>query len=207
MTTGISRRVLLIAAAGVLVLSGCGRASPEPLSARLPPVSREATPTSEPTIASTQAATVETPPGDALPPIPGVESSGRPIQTLAFALNDYATDVGGDGSPTRRGQGSESAIVSLPPGESFYVTFSVTLNFGIIQIVWSSVSDSAEATASGTGRGAFNSPASNASGTAQIALDDGAIQIGPIKTAIALQILSNDSATRWTLRFSPAKRQ
>ena len=128
------------------------------------------------------------------------------MQTQAFSLEDYATEVASDGSRTRRGQGSESSIISLPLGESFYVTFSVILNFGIVQIVWSSVDDTSAATTPGTGKDSSRSTDSVASGTAQIAMDEGAISIGPVNTAIALQILSSDSGSRWALRFSRAKR-
>ena len=144
--------------------------------------------------------------GPALPPLPGAGSDGQPIQTQAFSLDDYATEVASDGSRTRRGQGSESSIVSLPLGESFYVTFSVTLNFGIVQAVWSSVGVGSEATTSGAGQESSSRSESVASGTAQIAMDDGAVLIGPVKTAIALQILSSDSGTRWALRFARVKR-
>ena len=160
---------------------------PEPTLTAAPPTA-EATPTPE------------------LPPLPGAGSDGQPIQTQAFSLEDYATEVASDGSRTRRGQGSESSIVSLPMGESFYVTFSVTLNFGIVQIVWSSVGDNSDATTPRAGQDTPSESDSVASGTAQIAMDEGAISIGPVNTAIALQIQSSDSGSRWTLRFSRAKR-
>ena len=122
-------------------------------------------------------------------------------------LEDYATEVAGDGSRTRRGQGSESSIISLPLDESFYVTFSVTLNFGIVRIVWSSVGDDSGGTTPAAGQASSSGSESVASGTAQIAMDDGAVSIGPVKTAIALQILSSDGGTRWGLRFARVERQ
>ena len=54
-------------------------------------------------------------------------------------------------------------------------------------------------------RGSPSRPESVASGTAQVAMDDGAVLIGRVKTAIALQILSSDSGTRWVLRFARAE--
>ncbi len=146
-------------------------------------------------------------PGPALPPLPGTGTDGQPIQTQAYALEDYATEVAGDGSRTRRGRGSESSIVSLPVGESFYVTFSVTLNFGIVQVVWSSVGDDSGATTPAAGQESSGGSESVASGTAQIAMDEGAVSIGPVKTAIAIQILSSDGGTRWALRFARVERQ
>jgi hypothetical protein len=97
--------------------------------------------------------------------------------------------------------------VSLPGGESFYVTFSVTLNFGVVQVVWSSVGDAAGGATPAAGQASSGGSESVASGTAQIAMDEGAVSIGPVKTAIALQILSSDGGTRWALRFARAERQ
>lgn len=141
-----------------------------------------------------------------MPPLPGTGTDGQPIQTQAYALADYAAEVASDGGRTRRGQGSESSIVSLPGDESFYVTFSVTLNFGIVQVVWSSVGDDSGATTPAAGQRAPGGSESVASGTAQIAMDEGAVSIGPVKTAIALQILSSDGGTRWALRFARIER-
>ena len=97
--------------------------------------------------------------------------------------------------------------MSLPGGESFYVTFSVTLNFGIVQVVWSSVGDDSGSTTPAAGQESSGGSGSVASGTAQIAMDEGAVSIGPVKTAIALQILSSDGGTRWALRFAGVERQ
>ena len=206
MSAGIPRRAVLVVAAGALALAACdqgGAATPE---VQASPVAPASTPTPEPTPTAAPTPTAEATPTPELPPLPGAGSDGQPLQTQAFALDDYATEVASDGSRTRRGQGSESSIVSLPLGESFYVTFSVTLNFGIVQIVWSSVSDDSGTTTSGPGQESSSSSESVASGTAQIAMDDGSTQIGPVKTAIALQILSSDSGSRWALRFSHAER-
>ena len=200
MRAAVARSALLIVVASALLLSGCEQSSPDPVATPAPPAVPEATPTSAPPAAP------EATPGPALPPLPGAGSDGQPIQTQAFSLDDYATEVASDGSRTRRGQGSESSIVSLPLGESFHVTFSVTLNFGIVQIVWSAVDGAAGATKSETGQEASSPSESVASGSAQIAMDVGATQTGPVKTAIALQILSSDSASRWTLRFMRAER-
>ena len=131
---------------------------------------------------------------------------GSRFRPRRFRSTNYATEVASDGSRTRRGQGSESSIVSLPLGESFYVTFSVTLNFGIVQVVWSSVGDDSGGTTPAAGQQTSGGSESVASGTAQIAMDEGAVSIGPVKTAIALQILSSDSGTRWALRFARAER-
>ena len=200
MSAGIPRRAVLVVAAGALALGACELGSEESPAVKATPVVPEATPTTSPM------PTAEATPTPALPPLPGAGSDGQPIQTQAFSLDDYATEVASDGSRTRRGRGSESSIISLPLGESFFVTFSVTLNFGIVQIVWSSVSDNSRATTSESGQESSSSSESVASGTAQIAMDDGSTQIGPVKTAIALQILSSDSGSRWTLRFSRAER-
>ena len=198
---------MLVVAAGVVALSACGEGSVPATATPTPAVAVESTPTPEPTPVETPPATPDATPGPALPPLPGTGADGQPIKTEAFALEDYAMDVGKDGSRTRRGRGSESAIVSLPLGESFYVTFSVTLNFGIVQIAWSSVGgDSRDATPE-AGRTPSGERASVASGTAQIALDDGTALIGPVRTAIALQIQSSDSGSRWTLRFAGVERQ
>ena len=204
MSAGIPRRAVLVVAAGALALAACEQGSAEPPAIQTSPVVPEATPTTSPMLTAAPP-TAEATPNPALPPLPGAGSDGQPIQTQAFSLEDYATEVASDGSRTRRGQGSESSIVSLPLGETFYVTFSVILNFGIVQIVWSSVGDTSEATTPGTGQASSSSPDSIASGTAQIAMDDGAVLIGRVKTAIALQILSSDSGSRWTLRFSRAE--
>lgn len=202
MSFGIVRRTVLVVALGVAALAGCGEASSTTIATPTPAVAVESTPT--PVEAPT--ATPDATPGPALPPLPGAGADGQPIKTEAYSLEDYATDVGKDGSRTRRGQGSESAIVSLTPGESFYVTFSVTLNFGIVQIAWSSVGgDSRDATPE-AGRTPSSEPESVASGTAQIALDDGTALIGPVRTAIALQIQSSDIGSRWSLRFARAER-
>ena len=190
----IPRRVVLVAAAGALVLGACEQGSSQ-TTAPLPTATPASTPTPEPT------------PGPALPPLPGAGTDGQPVQTQAYALADYATEVASDGSRTRRGQGSESSIVSLPGGESFYVTFSVTLNFGIVQVVWSSVGDDSGNTAPAAGQESSGGSESVASGTAQIAMDEGAVSIGPVKTAIALQILSSDGGSRWALRFARVERQ
>ena len=205
MSAGIPRRAVLVVAAGALVLAACEQVSEESPSVKATPVAPESTPMPEP-MPTAAPPTVEATPTPELPPHPGAGSDGQPIQTQAFSLEDYATEVASDGSRTRRRQGSESSIVSLPMGESFYVTFSVTLNFGIVQIVWSSVGDNSGATTPGTGQESSSRSESVASGTAQIAMDDGAVLIGRVKTAIALQILSSDSGSRWALRFSRAKR-
>lgn len=194
-------------AVGAAVLIACGEESGPTTATPTPAVTVESTPTPEPTPVETPSATPDATPGPALPPLPGAGADGQPIKTEAYSLEDYATDVGKDGSRTRRGQGSESSIVSLPLGEDFYVTFSVTLNFGIVQIAWSSVGgDSRDATPE-AGRTPSNEPESVASGTAQIALDDGTALIGPVRTAIALQIQSSDIGSRWTLRFARVERQ
>lgn len=96
--------------------------------------------------------------------------------------------------------------MSLPGGESYYVTFSVTLNFGIVQVVWSSVGDDSGSKTPTAGQESSDESASVASGTAQIAMDEGAVSIGPVKTAIAIQILSSDGGSRWALRFARAER-
>ncbi len=196
MRAGVARRTLLIVVASALLLSGCEQSSPEPVS----------TPTPEPAPTTAPPAAPEATPNPALPPLPGAGSDGQPIQTQAFALDDYATEVASDGGRTRRGQGSESSIVSLPLGESFYVTFSVILNFGIVQIVWSSVGGNSGAATPGAGQESSSPSESVASGTAQFAMDDGTALIGPVKTAIALQILSSDNASRWTLQFVRVQR-
>ena len=206
MSPGIPRRAVLVVAASALALAACEQGSEETLAVRTPAVVPESTPTSELTPTAAPPPTVEATPNPALPPLPGAGTDGQPIQTQAFALDDYATEVASDGSRTRRGQGSESSIVSLPVGESFYVTFSVTLNFGIVQIVWSSVGDNSGAATPGAGQESSSPSESVASGTAQFAMDDGTTPIGPVKTAIALQILSSDSGSRWALRFSHAER-
>ena len=207
MRGGVLRRIVLVVAAGAVALSACGEGGAQTIATPTPAVVVESTATPEPTPVETPPATPEATPGPALPPLPGAGADGQPIKTGAFALADYATEVGRDGSRTRRGQGSESSIVSLPAGESFYVTFSVTLNFGIVQIAWSSVGgDSRDATPE-AGRTTSSEPESIASGTAQIALDDGTALIGPVRTAIALQIQSSDSGSRWSLRFARVERQ
>ena len=205
MSPGIPRRAVLVVAASALVLAACEQGSEETPAVRTPAVVPESMPTPEPTPTAAPSPAAESTPNPALPPLPGAGTDGQPIQTQAFALDDYATEVASDGGRTRRGQGSESSIVSLPLGESFFVTFSVTLNFGIVQIVWSSVDDTSAATTPGTGQASSSSPDSVASGTAQIALDDGTVSIGPVKTAIALQIQSSDSGSRWAMRFSRAE--
>ena len=205
MSVGIVRRTVLVVAASALILAACEQGSAATPEVQASPVAPASTPTPEPTPTAAPPPTAEATPNPALPPLPGAGTDGQPIQTQAFSLDDYATEVASDGSRTRRGQGSESSIVSLPLGESFYVTFSVTLNFGIVQIVWSSVGANSGATTPGAGQESSSRSESVASGTAQIAMDDGATQIGPVKTAIALQILSSDSASRWALRFSRAE--
>lgn len=200
---------MLVIAVGLMALAGCGEGRGPTTATPTPAVAVESTPTPtpEPTPVEAPSATPDTTPGPALPPLPGIGADGQPIKTEAYSLEDYATDVGKDGSRTRRGQGSESSIVSLPGGASFYVTFSVTLNFGIVQIAWSSVDgDSRDATPE-AGRTPSGEPESVASGTAQIALDDGTALIGPVRTAIALQIQSSDIGSRWTLRFARVERQ
>lgn len=197
--------MVLAAVAGALVLGACEEGSPQ-TTTPLPTATPASTPTPEPAPTETPAATAEAAPVPALPPLPGTGTDGQPIQTQAYALADYATEVAGDGSRTRRGRGSESSIVSLPGGESFYVTFSVTLNFGIVQVAWSSVGDDSGSTTPTAGQESSNESASVASGTAQIAMDEGAVSIGPVNTAIALQILSSDGGTRWVLRFARAER-
>ena len=207
MSGGVLRRIVLVVAVGAVSLAACGEASAPTNATPTPAVVIESTATPEPTPIEAPPATPEATPGPALPPLPGTGPDGQPVKIEAFALEDYATDVGKDGSRTRRGQGSESSIVSLPLGESFYVTFSVTLNFGIVQIAWSSVGgDSRDATPE-AGRTPSSEPESVASGTAQIALDDGTALIGPVRTAIAFQIQSSDSGSRWTLRFARVERQ
>ena len=173
----------------------------------MPVVAIESTPTPEPPPVGAPTVTPDTTRSPALPPLPGAGADGQPIKTEAYSLEDYATDVGKDGSRTRRGQGSESAIVSLPPGESFYVTFSVTLNFGIVQIAWSSVGGDSRDATPGAGQTPSGEPEPVASGSAQIALDEGTALIGPVRTAIALQIQSSDIGSRWTLRFARVERQ
>lgn len=201
------RRIVLVVAVGALALVACGEGSGPTTTTPTPEVAVESMPTPEPTPVEALPATPDTTPGPALPPLPGTGADGQPIKTEAYSLEGYATDVGKDGSRTRRGQGSESSIVSLPGGESFYVTFSVTLNFGIVQIAWSSVGgDSGDATPE-AGRTPSGEPESVASGTAQIALDDGTALIGPVRTAIALQVQSSDIGSRWTLRFARVERQ
>ena len=198
---------MFVVAVGLMALSGCGEGSGPTTATPTPAVAVESTPTPEPTPVEAPTATPDASPGPALPPLPGAGADGQPIKTEAYSLEDYATDVGKDGSRSRRGQGSESSIVSLTPGESFYVTFSVTLNFGIVQIAWSSVGgDSRDATPE-AGRTPSGEPETVASGTAQIALDDGTALIGPVRTAIALQIQSSDIGSRWTLRFARVERQ
>ena len=206
MSPRIPRRAVLVVAASALVLAACEQGSEETPAVRTQAVVPESMPTPEPTPTAAPPPTVEATPNPALPPLPGAGTDGQPIQTQAFALDDYATEVASDGSRTRRGQGSESSIVSLPLGESFFVTFSVTLNFGIVQIAWSSVGDNSEAATPGAGQDSSSEPDSIASGAAQIAMDEGTASIGPVKTAIALQILSSDSGTRWALRFARARR-
>ncbi len=200
------RWVVPAAIATVLVLAACEPGSP-PTAAPPPTATPASTPTQEPAPTATPAATAATTPGPALPPLPGAGSDGQAIQTQAFALEDYATEVASNGSRSRRGQGSESSVVSLPVGESFYVTFSVTLNFGIVQIVWSSVGGDSSDTTPAASQESSGGSESVASGSAQIAMDEGAVSIGPVKTAIALQILSSDGGSRWTLRFAPAEGQ
>ena len=205
MSAGIPRQAVLAVAAVALVLSACEQTSPQTFATPTPIAAIEATTTPEPTPTAEPPATAVATPNPALPPLPGAGSDGQPIQTQAYSLDDYATEVASDGSRTRRGQGSESSIISLPLGESFYVTFSVTLNFGIVQIVWSSVSDNSHAATPAAGQASSSRSESVASGTAQIAMDDGTTLIGPVKTAIALQILSSDSGSRWALRFARAQ--
>ena len=176
MSPGIPRRAVLVVAASALALAACEQGSEETPAVRTPAVVPESTPTPEPTPTAAPPPTAEATPNPALPPLPGAGTDGQPIQTQAFALDDYATEVASDGSRTRRGRGSESSIVSLPLGESFFVTFSVTLNFGIVQIVWSSVSDNSRATTPESGQESSSSSESVASGTAQIAMDDGTTQ-------------------------------
>jgi len=198
---------VLVIAVGLMALAGCGEGRGPTAATPTPAVAVESTPTPEPTPVEAPTATPDATPGPALPPLPGAGADGQPIKTEAYSPEAYATDVGTDGSRTRRGQGSESSIVSLPGGASFYVTFSVTLNFGIVQITWSSVGgDSRDATPE-AGRTPSSEPESVASGTAQIALDDGTALIGPVRTAIALQIQSSDTGSRWTLRFARVERQ
>ncbi|MCY3956968.1 MAG: hypothetical protein OXG65_01610 [Chloroflexi bacterium] len=206
-SVGNLRRIVLVVAAGVVALSACGEGGARTTATPTPPVAVESTPTSEPTPVETPPATPDATPGPALPPLPGAGADGQPIKTEAYSLEDYATDVGKDGSRTRRGQGSESSIVSLTPGESFYVTFSVTLNFGIVQIAWSSVGGDSRNATPEAGRTPSGEPGTVASGTAQIALDEGTALIGPVRTAIALQIQSSDTGSRWTLRFGRVERQ
>jgi len=201
------RRFVLAVAAGAVALSACGEGGAQTIATPTPVVVEESTPAPEPTPVEAPPATPDATPGPALPPLPGAGADGQPVKIEAFALADYATEVGKDGSRTRRGQGSESSIVSLPAGESFYVTFSVTLNFGIVQIAWSSVGGGSGDTTPAAGRTPSGEPESVASGTAQIALDDGTALIGPVRTAIALQIQSSDSGSRWTLRFARVERQ
>ena len=206
MSSGIPRRAVLVVAASALALGACEQGSAATPEVQASPVALASTPTPEPTPTAAPPPAAESTPNPALPPLPGAGTDGQPIQTQAFALDDYATEVASDGSRTRRGQGSESSIVSLPLGESFYVTFSVTLNFGIVQIVWSSVGDTSAATTPGTGQASSSSSDSIASGAAQIAMDEGTVSIGPVNTAIALQIQSSDSGSRWALRFARAER-
>ncbi len=201
------RRVVLVVAVGVVALAACGEGSGPTTATPTPAVAVESTPTSEPTPVETPPGTPDATPGPALPPLPGAGADGQPVKTEAFALEDYATDVGKDGSRSRRGRGSESSIVSLPAGESFFVTFSVTLNFGIVQIAWSSVGGDSRDARPEAGRTPSGEQASVASGTAQFALDDGIALIGPVRTAIALQIQSSDTGSRWTLRFALAEGQ
>ena len=196
---------MLAAVAGALVLGACEQGNPQ-TTAPLPTARPVSTPTPEPTPTETAAATAEAAPVPALPPLPGTGTDGQPIQTQAYALADYATEVAGDGSRTRRGRGSESSIVSLPGGESYYVTFSVTLNFGIVQVVWGSVGDDSGSTTPAAGPESSGGSESVASGAAQISMDEGAVSIGPVKTAIALQILSSDGGSRWALRFARVDR-
>ena len=205
MSPGIPRRAVLVVAASALALAACEQGSEETPAVRTPAVVPESTPTPEPTPTAAPPPTAEATPNPALPPLPGAGTDGQPLQTQAFALDDYATEVASNGSRTRRGRGSESSIVSLPLGESFFVTFSVTLNFGIVQIVWSSVGDNSGAATPGAGQESSSPSESVASGTAQFAMDDGTTPIGPVKTAIALQILSSDSGSQWAMRFSRAE--
>ena len=206
MRVGVARSALLIVVASALLLSGCEQTSTDPPATPAPSAALELTPTPEPTLTAVALATPEATPGPALPPLPGAGSDGQPIQPQAFSLDDYATEVASDGSRTRRGQGSESSIVSLPLGESFYVTFSVILNFGIVQIVWSSVGGNSGAATPGAGQESSSPSESVASGTAQFAMDDGTALIGPVKTAIALQVISSDHESKWTLKFIRAER-
>ena len=206
MSPGIPRRAVLVVAASALALAACEQGSEETPAVRTPAVVPESTPTPEPTPTAAPPPTAEATPNPALPPLPGAGSDGQPIQTQAFALDDYATEVASDGGRTRRGQGSESSIVSLPLGESFYVTFSVILNFGIVQIVWSSVGGNSGAATPGAGQESSSPSESVASGTAQFAMDDGTALIGPVKTAIALQVISSDHESKWTLKFIRAER-
>ena len=134
MKAAVALSALLIVVASALLLAGCEQSSPDPVATPAPTAVPEATPTPEPTLTAAALATPEATPGPALPPLPGAGSDGQPIQTQAFSLDDYATEVASDGSRTRRGKGSESAIVSLPLGESFLVTFSVTLNLGMFRL-------------------------------------------------------------------------
>ena len=205
MSVGIVRRTVLVVVASVLILAACEQGSAATPEVQASPVAPASTPTPEPTPTAAPPPAAEATPNPALPPLPGAGTDGQPIQTQAFSLDDYATEVASDGSRTRRGQGSESSIVSLPLGESFYVTFSVTLNFGIVQIVWSSVGDNSGAATPGAGQESSSPSESVASGTAQFAMDDGTTPIGPVKTAIALQILSSDSGSQWAMRFSRAE--
>ena len=206
MSFGIVPRTVLVVVASVLVLAACEQGSAATPEVQASPVAPASTPTPEPTPTAAPPPTAEATPTPELPPLPGAGADGQPMETQAFALDDYATEVASDGSRTRRGQGSESSIVSLPLGESSYVTFSVTLNFGIVQIAWSSVGDNSQAATPGAGQDSSSEPDSIASGAAQIAMDEGTASIGPVKTAIALQIQSSDSGSRWTLRFVRAER-
>ena len=207
MRVGVLRRTVLLVAVGVVAMAACGETSAPTTATPTPAVTVESTPTPEPAPVEAPPATPDATPGPALPPLPGAGADGQPIKTEAYSLEDYATDVGKDGSRTRRGQGSASAIVSLPLGESFYVTFSVTLNFGIVQIAWSSVGGDSRDATPGAGQTPSGEPEPVASGSAQIALDEGTALIGPVRTAIALQIQSSDSGSRWTLRFARVERQ
>ena len=188
-SVGIVRRAVLVVVASVLILAACEQGSAETPAVQAPPVVPESTPTPEPTPTAAPPPTAEATPNPALPPLPGAGTDGQPLQTQAFALDDYATEVASNGSRTRRGRGSESSIVSLPLGESFFVTFSVTLNFGIVQIVWSSVGANSGAATPGAGQESSSPSESVASGTAQFAMDDGTTPIGPVKPRLLFRFV------------------
>ena len=199
-------RVFVVVAASALLVSACDQTRTTPPATPTPSAAPESTPIPEPTPTATPMTTAEPAPTPATPPAPAAGLGGQPLQVQVFSIEDYATEVENDGSRIRRGRGLESAIVSFPPGESFYVRFRVPLNLGIVEIVWSSVDASLGETTSGNGQEASSRSESTASGTARIIMDEGDMEIGPIKTAIALQINSSDTASRWTLQFIRAQR-